>query len=188
MMLTQNFAISLCINFPSNKRWFPSRDLCVVCGPQGFDRSIMINMLMSEFAGRFAFPIPHTTRCPRQSEQEGVDYNFVTKERMAAEIKAGHFIEFTHVDGDLYGTSIAAVESIVSQQVVCLLDLDRLGVDYVRRSYLCENASFVYFIPPSMEVLKQRLSIPGHETEESAKKLLDNAEKEMAMYEGEQES
>jgi guanylate kinase len=77
----------------------------VFCGPSGVGKGTLIEMLMKRFPNdQFGFSVSHTTRGPREGEQDGVHYNFTTVEAMKADIEAGKFIEYAEVHGRYYGT------------------------------------------------------------------------------------
>ena len=77
----------------------------VFCGPSGVGKGTLIDMLMKRFPNdQFGFSVSHTTRGPREGEQDGVHYNFTTVEAMKADIAAGKFIEYAEVHGRFYGT------------------------------------------------------------------------------------
>ena len=85
--------------------------------------------------------------------------------------------------GNLYGTSMAAVEDVTRKGRVCLLDIDVQGAANVRKSSLSKTCSFVFFAPPTAAVLEQRLRGRGTETEERIQKRLTGSLKELAIYE-----
>ena len=87
------------------------------------------------------------------------------------------------VHGNLYGTSMAAVEDVMRKGRVCLLDIDVQGAANVRKSSLSKTCSFVFFAPPTAAVLEQRLRGRGTETEEKIQKRLTGSLKELAIYE-----
>eukprot|EP00932_Pfiesteria_piscicida_P018968 SRR837773.5807.p1 GENE.SRR837773.5807~~SRR837773.5807.p1 ORF type:complete len:569 (-),score=128.44 SRR837773.5807:51-1610(-) len=157
---------------------------CVVTGPSGVGKSTLIKKLMAEFPGRFGFSVSHTTREPRPGERDGVDYHFVDRETIERDIAAGLFIEHAEVHGNYYGTSLASVESVTREGKVCLLDIDVQGAESVRKSNLASQTSFVFFAPPTMQVLEQRLRGRGTETEERVQKRLSGALRELATYDG----
>jgi len=77
----------------------------VFCGPSGVGKGTLINLLMKRFPNdQFGFSVSHTTRAPREGEQDGVHYNFTTVESMKKDIEAGKFIEYAEVHGKYYGT------------------------------------------------------------------------------------
>jgi len=161
---------------------------CVVTGPSGVGKSTLIKRLMDDFPGRFGFSVSHTTREPRAGEQDGIDYIFSSRAKMEEDIKNGLFIEHAEVHGNLYGTSVAAVESVIQNGKVCLLDIDVQGAEAVRRTYLHDCTTYVFFSPPNMEVLEQRLRGRGTETEERVQKRLAGAKREMACFEAKPEA
>eukprot|EP00928_Gymnodinium_smaydae_P071725 TRINITY_DN55229_c0_g1_i1.p1 TRINITY_DN55229_c0_g1~~TRINITY_DN55229_c0_g1_i1.p1 ORF type:complete len:448 (+),score=121.59 TRINITY_DN55229_c0_g1_i1:78-1421(+) len=160
----------------------PSGGACVVTGPSGVGKSTLIKKLMAEFPNGFGFSVSHTTRAPRPGEQNGIDYHFVSREEIERDIKAGLFIEHAEVHGNYYGTSIAAVESVMRLGKICLLDIDVQGADSVRKSSLADKTTFAFFAPPSAAVLEKRLRGRGTETEEKVQKRLEGAKREMAVY------
>jgi len=76
----------------------------VICGPSGSGKSTLLKRLFKEFPNTFGFSVSHTTRKPRQGEEDGVHYNFVGVEEMKAEIEKGEFIETAVFSGNIYGT------------------------------------------------------------------------------------
>ncbi|KAI7725744.1 hypothetical protein M8C21_024783, partial [Ambrosia artemisiifolia] len=160
----------------------------VISGPSGVGKGTLINMLMEEFPAMFGFSVSHTTRAPREKEQNGVHYHFTNRDVMEEEIKAGKFLEFASVHGNLYGTSIEAVDVVadagksefdVESQMRCILDIDVQGARSVRASSL--EAIFIFICPPSFEELEKRLRARGTETEELIQKRLNNAKAELEL-------
>lgn len=84
----------------------------VISGPSGVGKGTLISMLMKEFPTTFGFSVSHTTRASRGMEKDGVHYHFTERSVMEKEIKDGKFLEFASVHGNLYGTSIEAVEVV----------------------------------------------------------------------------
>merc|ERR1711879_671348 len=95
----------------------------VFAGPSGAGKSTLIKKLMTEFPSAFGFSVSHTTRKIRPSEVDGVNYHFVEREAMEKEIAEGKFIESAVYSGNMYGTSIKAVQDVVDSGKVCLLDI-----------------------------------------------------------------
>ncbi|KAK8514686.1 hypothetical protein V6N13_103159 [Hibiscus sabdariffa] len=149
----------------------------VISGPSGVGKGTLINMLMEEFPSMFGFSVSHTTRAPRDMEKNGVHYHFTERSIMEKDIKDGKFLEFASVHGNLYGTSIEAVEAVADSGKRCILDIDVQGAKSVRASSL--DAVFIFISPPSMGELEERLRLRGTETEEQVQKRLRNAEAEI---------
>lgn len=87
----------------------------VISGPSGVGKGTLIAKLMKEFPSMFGFSVSHTTRAPREKEKDGVHYHFTDRSVMEKAIKDGKFLEFAAVHGNLYGTSIEAVEVVADE-------------------------------------------------------------------------
>ncbi|XP_021939607.1 guanylate kinase isoform X2 [Zootermopsis nevadensis] len=149
----------------------------VLCGPSGSGKSTLLQRLFAEFPHKFGFSVSHTTRNPRPGEVNGKHYHFITKEAMREAIAHGEFIESAEFCKNLYGTSKAAVQAVMSEGKVCVLDIDVQGVKQVKQTDL--NPHYIFVMPPSIEELECRLRDRGTETEESLQKRLDAAREEI---------
>lgn len=76
----------------------------VICGPSGSGKSTLLKRLFKEFPSTFGFSVSHTTRKPRDGEENGIHYHFVTVEDMQVAIENGEFIETAVFSGNMYGT------------------------------------------------------------------------------------
>ncbi|KAH7430195.1 hypothetical protein KP509_09G087700 [Ceratopteris richardii] len=132
---------------------------------------------MKDFPSMFGFSVSHTTRQPRHLERNGVHYHFTERSWMESAIQEGKFLESADVHGNLYGTSIAAVESVANDGKRCILDIDVQGARAVKKSAL--DAAFIFIAPPSLEQLEGRLRGRGTENEEQIQKRLKNAKAEL---------
>ncbi|KAK9816310.1 hypothetical protein WJX74_009060 [Apatococcus lobatus] len=148
----------------------------VICGPSGVGKGTLIRKLM-EGNERFGFSCSHTTRSPREGEQNGVHYWFTSKELMQQQIKDGKFLETASVHGQLYGTSRRTVQSVAASGKSCILDIDVQGARQVREAGL--NALFVFIAPPSDQELEKRLRGRGTESEEQIQQRMANAKAEI---------
>ncbi|XP_057770319.1 guanylate kinase 2 [Salvia miltiorrhiza] len=149
----------------------------VISGPSGVGKGTLITKLMEDFPKMFGFSVSHTTRAPRNNEQNGVHYHFTERSVMEKDIQDGKFLEFAAVHGNLYGTSVESVEVVTDQGKRCILDIDVQGARSVRASSL--EAIFIFICPPSFEELEKRLRARGTETEEQIQKRLRNAKAEI---------
>ncbi|XP_055808311.1 guanylate kinase 2-like isoform X2 [Solanum dulcamara] len=149
----------------------------VISGPSGVGKGTLISKLMKEFPSMFGFSVSHSTRSPREREQNGIHYHFTDRNVMEREIKDGKFLEFASVHGNLYGTSVEAVEVVADAGKRCILDIDVQGARSVRASAL--EAIFIFISPPSFEELEKRLRARATETEEHIQKRLRNARAEI---------
>lgn len=87
----------------------------VISGPSGVGKGTLIARLMEEFPSMFGFSVSHTTRNPRNSEKNGVHYHFTERSAMERDIDDGKFLEFAAVHGNLYGTSVEAVDVVAEK-------------------------------------------------------------------------
>lgn len=151
----------------------------VISGPSGSGKSTMLKRLFDEYPDRFGFSISHTTRGPREGEQNGREYHFVTKEEFLDLVEKKGFVEHAQFGGNHYGTSIQAVGDIAQKGRVCILDIEMEGVKQVANHPTFPKPRFLFLSPPSKEVLEQRLRGRGTDKEEAILKRLKQAEAEM---------
>lgn len=138
----------------------------------------MINLLKKEFPTKVGHSVSHTTRAPRDGEQDGVAYHFVTAEHFQELVDQGKFVETAKVHMNRYGTTYDAVSAVVSRGQVCLLDLDVQGCQTVRKVGF--NVYMIFIRPPSMEELEKRLRLRAAEkSEEEVQIRLQTARHEM---------
>lgn len=153
----------------------------VISGPSGVGKGTLISKLMKEFPSMFGFSVSHTTRAPRNKEMDGVHYHFTERSVMEKEISDGKFLEFASVHGNLYGSSVEAVEVVADEGKRCILDIDVQGARSVRACSL--DAIFIFVRPPTFDELEKRLRARGTETEEQIQKRLRNAKNELEQGE-----
>ena len=96
-------------SLPTKKKKDPTKHYrpIVVAGPAGVGKSTLIKMLIKAFPKGFGFSVSHTTREPNPGEKDGVNYHFTSREVIMADAKAKKFVEWSEVDGQLYGTRCA---------------------------------------------------------------------------------
>lgn len=157
------------------------RPVFVFAGPSGVGKSTLIHRLMDEYPGRFDYSVSFTTRERRDGEQDGTDYNFVEKHVFESMIAKGAFVEYAEVHGHYYGTSYQAVNAVLSEGNVCILDLDVQGVEALRKKEgLDWVARYIWIAPPSISALEERLRDRCTETDETLRTRLDTATREIA--------
>jgi guanylate kinase len=144
----------------------------VVCAPSGTGKSTLIEMLRREYPD-FGFSVSYTTRPPRGHEQDGREYNFVSRDAFVAMRSRGEFCEWAEVHGNFYGTATRPVEAMLDQGRDVLFDIDVQGARQLRKTFY--KGTFVFLLPPSRAELVRRLTGRGTDSEESIARRLDNA-------------
>ncbi len=152
-------------------------DLFVISAPSGAGKSTLCHRLIEE-TPNVGLSVSHTTRSPRRGEVDGVDYHFVSKEEFMNMVDQGEFLEWAKVHDNFYGTSRLSVMPMIEAGQEVLLDIDVQGAMQVRKSI--PEAILIFILPPSLEILEQRLRNRGTDSEETIKLRLKNARSEMA--------
>jgi len=129
--------------------------------------------------GRFRRALTATTRTPRAGEQDGIDYQFLSRQAFEAERERGALLEWADVYGDLYGTPRQNVDSILASGRHCLLLLDVQGVKSLQA--LGVEALYVFVTAPSAEELERRLRGRANDTPQSLAARLHAAQEEMQI-------
>ena len=153
--------------------------LFIVSAPSGAGKTTLVERLVEQ-TPNLKMSRSYTSRHARDGETDGVDYNFVTRERFDAMIGANEFLEWADVFGNLYGTSAADTEHVLESGVDLVLVIDVQGARKVRRRGLETTAIFV--MPPSLEVLGQRLRGRSKDSEEAIQRRLTVAREEVAAF------
>ena len=135
--------------------------LIIFSAPSGSGKSTIINKLMSEYGLRGRFSISATSRQPRGSEQDGVEYYFLTEEDFRRRISEGDFLEYEEVyPGCFYGTLRSEVDRTLDRGENVILDIDVQGGLNVKKIY-GDRALTLFIQPPSIERLRERLERRG---------------------------
>lgn len=146
--------------------------------PSGSGKTTIIKRLMQHF-DFFEFSISATSRQPREGERDGVDYYFLTPDEFMKEVEAGQFLEWEEVYANVrYGTLKSEIERICAKGKVVVFDVDVNGGINIKR-FFGDDALAIFVMPPSIEVLEQRLRHRGTESEESIQKRLGRSAKEL---------
>lgn len=140
-----------------------SGQLFIVSAPSGVGKSTIIGRITASCPG-VRFSVSCTTRPVRSGEVAGKDYHFLSMEEFLKGIGSGRFLEWAEVHGHLYGTDGRFVEECLKAGDDVLLDIDVQGARLVRCAY--PSAQTIFIMPPSMEVLEERLRNRATEGEE----------------------
>ncbi len=155
--------------------------LYIVSAPSGTGKTTILKKLMTELPA-LTFSVSHTTRPPRENENDGRDYHFVKKTEFGRMRENGEFLESAEVHGNLYGTALGAVVEQLAAGTDVILDIDVQGAAQVKQSKKIEPVT-IFIVPPTMSELERRLSGRGTDSSETIRLRLDNAAAEMAGME-----
>ena len=149
--------------------------LIVVSGFAGTGKGTLVNRLINDY-DNYALSISMTTRKPRGSEQNGVEYFFVTKEEFEETIKQDGLIEYACYVENYYGTPKAYVEKQLQAGKDVILEIEIQGALKVKEKF--PDSLLVFVMPPSAEELKRRLVGRGTETMDVIEKRMRRAVEE----------
>ena len=154
--------------------------LIIFSAPSGSGKSTIINYLLQQSL-RLRFSISATSRAPRGTEKNGVEYYFLTPEAFKARIAKGDFLEYEEVYTDkFYGTLKSEVERILNEGDNVIFDVDVVGGCNIKRFY-GDRALSVFIQPPSIEELRKRLVGRGTDTPEVIESRIAKAEYELSF-------
>jgi guanylate kinase len=153
--------------------------LFIVSAPSGTGKTTLVERLVQCVSG-LRMSRSYTSRPVRAGEQDGVDYNFITRERFETMVGEGRFLEWADVFGNYYGTAIADTEAMLARGEDVVLVIDVQGARQVRSRGIETIGIFV--LPPSAGVLEERLRGRSKDSEEQIRRRLQVAGAEVDEY------
>jgi guanylate kinase len=153
--------------------------LFVVSAPSGAGKTTLCRALTDSIEN-LRHSISYTTRKPRPGETDGRDYYFVTEERFRNMVQAGDFAEWAQVHSNLYGTSRRVLDEMRTDGTDVILDIDTQGAEQIKQK--CQDAVFIFIMPPSLEILEERLRNRKSDNEDEIKKRMRRARDEIRDY------
>jgi guanylate kinase len=151
----------------------------IISAPSGSGKSTLVSRLLARDS-RLIFSVSYTTRRPRGSESEGGSYHFVERAEFEHLIGGGEFLEHAEVFGNYYGTHRSVLEQACAEGKDLVLDIDVQGARQLKRKI--PEAVSVFILPPSRQVLEQRLRARGEDREEVIERRLRDAAEEIRRY------
>lgn len=151
--------------------------LVIVSGPSGVGKSTICRSVVTKLDNAF-LSVSMTTRPKSDTENDGKDYWFVSRDEFEEKMNQGQLLEYAEVFGNLYGTPKDKVDQALAEGKIVILEIDVQGGRQVKNVY--PDAVMIFILPPRQGDLVVRMDGRGREDKESAKKRLDMADGEIA--------
>ena len=156
------------------------KKVIILTAPSGAGKTSITKFLLANYP-QLAFSVSATTRAPRGAEQDGIDYHFISPEAFKDHMDQHDFLEYEMVyEGLYYGTLKSELDRIWAQGKTPVLDIDVKGAIAIQKQ-LGEQALSIFILPPSIEVLKERLENRNTESPEKVQMRLDKAAYEISF-------
>lgn len=153
--------------------------LFIISSPSGGGKGTLIREVLRTVPN-IGYSVSFTTRARREGEADGIHYNFVSHEEFENLIEQDEFLEYALVHGNYYGTSRRQVEREISMGRDIILEIDVQGADLVREK--TSETIEVFILPPSFEILRERLIARQTESNETLELRLKNSLEEVQEY------
>jgi len=151
----------------------------IISAPSGAGKTTLCRKIIKS-AGSIKQSVSFTSREARKGEVSNIDYTFISETEFRRMIDRGDFVEWALVHGNLYGTSRQRLEEIMDQGHDVMLDIDTQGARQIRDFY--SEGVFIFILPPSMKILRERLESRKTNTPEDIEKRLGRAIDEIRDY------
>ena len=150
----------------------------VITGPSGVGKGTLISNLLDRVPD-LELSISATTRRPREGEEDGRDYHFLSPQEFERRMEADDFLEFATYSGNRYGTLRAEVERRLDAGRSVVLEIEVQGAQQVRAAQ--PDSVQIFIAPPDPDVLRERLRSRGTDSAEAIDSRLETAEHELAV-------
>jgi guanylate kinase len=154
-------------------------NLFIITSPSGGGKGTLIREVLRSVP-KVGYSVSFTTRSRRVGEEHGKHYYFVSREEFEKKVTEGEFLEWANVHGNLYGTSRAQVESELNLGRDIILEIDVQGAESVKK--ITPEAIGVFILPPSFEVLRERLTARQTESKGDLQMRLRNSKREVSRW------
>lgn len=151
--------------------------LIVLSGPSGAGKGTICHELLRQ-KPEIKYSVSATTRKPRPSEVDGLDYFFRTREEFQSMIQKDELLEWAEFCENYYGTPRSAVEQALQTGTDVILEIEIQGALQIKKRF--PHGVFVFVVPPSMSVLSERIHKRGTESEDVIRKRLETATRELS--------
>lgn len=154
--------------------------LFTISAPSGAGKTSLVRALTERKQSSIGVSISHTTREIRSGETDGVDYHFVSEDEFQQMIADDQFLEHARVFDHSYGTARASVEAMLNSDKHVILEIDWQGARQVKQKK--PDTVCIYILPPSREVLEQRLIDRATDDRKTIESRMMQADREMSHY------
>lgn len=154
----------------------------MISAPSGAGKTSLCRAITNSLEN-LTHSISYATRKPRPGEIDGRDYYFVSPERFQEMVRAGDFAEWAEVHSNLYGTSRRVLDDLIGKGIDVILDIDTQGAKQIKTKY--GTAVYIFIMPPSLEILEERLRNRKSDHEDEIRKRMRQALEEIkdcSMY------
>ena len=155
--------------------------LIIISGPSGVGKGTVRRRVMEDDSLNLSYSISMTTRVPRSKEVDGVDYFFVSNEEFDNNLKNDNFLEWAQFVGNRYGTPKDYVEKLRQEGKNVILEIEVEGAKQVLSKCQGNDVFSIFLVPPSYEILEQRMRGRRSEPEEIIQERLAKARREMNL-------
>ena len=153
------------------------KNFIAMSGPSGTGKTTLCRELQRK-KQEINFSVSCTTRRQRYTEEDGVDYHFISMEEFEEKVNKNEFMEYEEVHGDYYGTMKKPVKDAIMRNKFLLLEVDVKGAKSIRSLYP-ENTVTIFILPPNLDDLRKRLKSRGTDSEKRINKRLERLELEL---------
>tara|TARA_B100000927_G_scaffold284944_1_gene274455 strand:- start:21 stop:617 length:597 start_codon:yes stop_codon:yes gene_type:complete len=161
------------------KNFYDKRLVIVISSPSGTGKTTVCKEIL-RLDDKIKLSVSHTTRQPRDNEENGKDYFFISNEEFESEVKNNSFLEYAEVFGNFYGSSFVNVDRLLRKEFDVLFDIDWQGANQVIKSKIAKIIT-IFLVPPSKDTVLKRLKKRSEETGDDKHSII----KRMQKYERE---
>jgi len=155
--------------------------LIILSSPSGAGKSTLTRRLR-EWDDSLSFSVSATTRAPREGEQDGRDYHFLSEEKFKQDVVNGDMLEHAHVFGNFYGSPRKPVQAAIDRGQDVLFDIDWQGAQQISNSALQAHVLSIFLLPPSISELHRRLEMRGQDSAEVIAKRMQKSWDEISHW------